>query len=226
MATSGSTNWVLTRDDIITEALENIGVLAAGETAAADDVTSASRTLNILAKSLHADPGVRLRFIDQQTVSLVDGTGSYDLAADTLKVLDVWLRINNEDTHLDVISREEYDLEVAKTAEGQPQRVYIDYAPDTPKAYFLPVPEASYTAYVVNERMVEDFDASADNPDYPVKATDMLVTGLTWKLAPKFGLPLDERMYWQQLFEKARREYRAGDTNRNGRETVAPSNVV
>lgn len=226
MATSGSVDWNLTRDEIITEALEDLGVLDVGDSPETNDVTSASRGLNVVLKSLQSDPFIHLRFIEEQTVSLVDGTGSYDLASDTMKVMDAWLRIDSEDTHLDVISKEEYDLIVNKTEENQPQRVYIDYAADIPKAYFNPVPEASYTAYFVNERRIEDMDAAANNVDLPVEAIDMVIKGLCAKLAKKFQLPIDERAFHTREFETAKRDYKAGDTNRYGKEVVAPRYIV
>lgn len=226
MATSGSTDWTLTRDEIITEALEDLGVLDVGDAPETNDVTSASRALNIVLKSLQADPSIALRFIEEQTVSLVASTASYSLASDTMKVMDVWLRISGVDTHLDVISKEEYDLLSDKSAEGQPLKAYIDYAPSTPVIYFYPVPSGTYTAYVVDERRIEDMDGASDNVDLPVEALDMVVKSLCAKLANKFTLPLEERMYWQQQAELAKREFRAGDTNRYGREVVAPSWVV
>ena len=226
MATSGTTTWTLTESDIISEALENIGVLDVGDSPESNDTTSARRTLNLLLKGLQADPSIALRFIEDKTVSLSQSTTSYNLEADTKKVLDFWLRISNVDTHLEVISKEAYDLKSDKSAEGQPLYVYIDYAPDTPKAYFYPTPSASYTAHYVHEREIEDMTTSTDNVDLPVEALDMVVNGLCSKLAPKFGLGEGERVYWENKFDKSKRDYRAGDTNRYGREIVAPNFVV
>ena len=55
MATSGSVDFAVTRDEIITEALEQLGVLEAGETATTADVTSAAFTLNMLVKTWQTD---------------------------------------------------------------------------------------------------------------------------------------------------------------------------
>ena len=226
MSTSGSTDFNLTRDEIITEALENIGVLDIGDDPETNDVTSMARSLNLLVKSLHADPFIQLRFVGDETLALSDGTGSYSLESDTHRVLSFRLRIDSEDIPLDMISKEQYDLIVSKSEENQPQRVYIDYAPSTPVAYFNPVPGASYTAIYTRERRIEDFDASTDNADLPVEAVDMLILGLSARGAEKFGLPSGERAYWHSRYEASKREYRAGNTNRHGRETIAPSNVV
>jgi len=55
MATSGSVDYTVTRDEIITEALELLGVLEPGTTADANDVTSAARTLNMMIKAWQID---------------------------------------------------------------------------------------------------------------------------------------------------------------------------
>lgn len=51
MATSGSVDFNATRNDIITEALELLGVLGEGESPNADQITSSARTLNMMIKS-------------------------------------------------------------------------------------------------------------------------------------------------------------------------------
>jgi len=54
MATSGSIDFATTRDDIITEALEQLGVLGEGESPSAAQLTSCSRTLNMMLKAWQA----------------------------------------------------------------------------------------------------------------------------------------------------------------------------
>jgi hypothetical protein len=64
MATSGSTDFDLTRDDIITEALELLGVLPEGATPTADQLTSSARTLNQMIKAWQSK-GTQL-FVNQR----------------------------------------------------------------------------------------------------------------------------------------------------------------
>ncbi len=54
MAASGSIDFDLTRDDIIQEALEEIGVLAIGETPSAAQLTTCGRSLNLMLKNWQA----------------------------------------------------------------------------------------------------------------------------------------------------------------------------
>ena len=82
MATSGNILYTTTRDDIITEALELIGVLGTGQTPDSADVTSCSRTLNMMIKSWQAD-GLALHTIKQTYLFLVPGQQEYSLHAAT-----------------------------------------------------------------------------------------------------------------------------------------------
>lgn len=50
MATSGTVTFSVTELDVITDALENIGAIAAGETVSSEDVTVARRKLNLIIK--------------------------------------------------------------------------------------------------------------------------------------------------------------------------------
>jgi hypothetical protein len=59
MATSGSTDFTLTRDDIITEALEYLDALSTGASVPTADTTSANRTFNMFVKALQLE-GVNL----------------------------------------------------------------------------------------------------------------------------------------------------------------------
>ena len=60
MATSGVTSLSTTRDEIITEAMEYLGVLAEGESPNANQLTSMSRTLNWLVKHIQQAHGGHL----------------------------------------------------------------------------------------------------------------------------------------------------------------------
>lgn len=78
MATSGSVDYLITRNEIITEALELLGVLANGDTANTNDVTSCSRTLNMMVKHWQAR-GVMLWKSQEIYVFLADEGQYYDL---------------------------------------------------------------------------------------------------------------------------------------------------
>lgn len=78
MATSGSTDYSVNRNQIITEALELLGVLPAGDTADTNDVTSLSLTLNLMIKHWQSR-GVALWKNAQIVVFLELSAQSYSL---------------------------------------------------------------------------------------------------------------------------------------------------
>lgn len=84
MPTSGSIDFVVNRDDIITESLEILGVLGEGETPNADQLTSASRTLNMLVKTWQAD-GLQLNAVQRLYLFLEKTVSEYSLLSTTVQ---------------------------------------------------------------------------------------------------------------------------------------------
>jgi len=78
VATSGSTNFSLTCTQIISEALEVLGILGPGITATADELQSCKRSLNMMVKSWQTD-GLHLWLHTEAALFLVDGQAEYDL---------------------------------------------------------------------------------------------------------------------------------------------------
>ena len=80
MATSGSTNYNLTRDQIITRALRILGVLEGGESASASDHADAVIALETVVKFWMA-AGFKLWKIEEATVFLEPGQSKYTLSS-------------------------------------------------------------------------------------------------------------------------------------------------
>lgn len=80
MATSGSVDFIVTRDDIITEALEHLGVLGEGQTPSADQLTSCSRTLNMMVKAWQAE-GMNLSTLQRTYLFLEKNKSEYTLSS-------------------------------------------------------------------------------------------------------------------------------------------------
>lgn len=81
MATSSSTNWIATRDDIIQQILENCKVVKIGSTPSATLVTDTAKVLNRIVKRLQTE-GIKLWTLDWTTQSFLassEVTGSDSL---------------------------------------------------------------------------------------------------------------------------------------------------
>lgn len=78
MATSGSIDLTATGTDIITEALEQMGILSEGVSPSANQLTSCSRTLNYLIKALQAE-GLNIFTLQRSYLFLQKDINSYNL---------------------------------------------------------------------------------------------------------------------------------------------------
>lgn len=82
MTTSGSYDFTVTRDDIIKDAYDEIGVLEEGETPNAEQTTSAARKLNMMVK-LWMTKGRHLWCVQDAALFLVLGQTYYSLGNST-----------------------------------------------------------------------------------------------------------------------------------------------
>jgi len=80
MATSGSIDFVATRDNIITEALELLGVIGEGDSPSANQLTSSARTLNMMVKHFQTK-GLNLFALQRMYVFLESDKREYSLGA-------------------------------------------------------------------------------------------------------------------------------------------------
>jgi hypothetical protein len=78
LATSGSTDYTRTRDQIIRGALRAINVIAAGETPSSEDMQDGAEALNLMVKSWQTE-GVYLWTHTEATLFLAYGTSSYSV---------------------------------------------------------------------------------------------------------------------------------------------------
>ena len=80
MATSGSTDFSVTRDDLITDALVMVGELGDGEPVSADRLITCTRRFNLMVKAWMAR-GAKLSAMKLATLFLSPGTASYLLGS-------------------------------------------------------------------------------------------------------------------------------------------------
>jgi hypothetical protein len=210
MATSSSSNFALTRDDIITIALRRINELGTGETPSPTRITECALALNMIMKSWQAD-GMQIWQREPTSFTPVASTANYLIGVGQtvnfvapLKIIQAYYRntSSSADTPLRIITREEYDTYSNKATTGTPWGLF--YTPPgattgelsgsitligTPDATFV----AANTIRIVGVFPLEDFDASTDNPDCP----SYFYNALTWQLASDLsaetGLSLAER---------------------------------
>lgn len=204
MATSGSTNFSTSRNELISGALRSCGAIAQGETPSATLVTEAAEALNMLVKAMQAD-GMPLWAIKKYAVTLT-ATADYTIGAGAtvntpkpLKILQAFLHYtsSNIDVPVRIITRQEYESLGNKTSTGYPVQLFYEPLLYTGIMHVYPVPDstvaAACTLSIIYQRPFEDFDASTDEPDFPQEYYHCIKLMLADVLAPEHGLAIQER---------------------------------
>ena len=213
--TSATASFDLDLSAIAEEAFERCGQ----ELRSGYDLRTARRSLNLLLAEW-ANRGVNLWTIDSGSISMVQGTASYNLPLDTVDLLDTVIRtgsgVNQQDLSLNRISVSTYATISAKTATGRPLQMWVQRktgATDSagvvqyPQVHVWPVPDQSSTYTLVYWRLRRMLDAGngANAQDIPFRMMPALVAGLAYYLALKIPdalprLPTLKAMYdesWQ-----------------------------
>jgi hypothetical protein len=262
MATSGSFDWELTRDQIITAALRKLGVVPQGKTATTDQITEGAEALNVMVKDWQNN-GVNLWTLEwvasplDTASSEVTGTDSLIYTCtlghtsssedkpitgsnwptfwrqagstggtwvtstaytsigdkypdvDTLHILKAFIRYDGDDYPLELASWDTYlDIQDKYSNTSRPTHLLLDKG-IPPRMALHPVPDRTdYVLHYLRVRMLEDFDAAGDTPDFPVRWTKAAIFGLAADLAPEYGIDRLERKDLEAkavfLFEKAK----------------------
>ena len=127
MATSGTTSFNLSIDEIVEEAYERIGIrINSGY-----DIKSARRSLNILF-SEWGNRGVHLWKVELDQVALVQGQANYTVNTDVSDILEAYISSTSgtpgtttNDLSLSKIDRSTYAALPNKGTQGQPSQYYV-----------------------------------------------------------------------------------------------------
>lgn len=212
MTTSNSTDFSVSRDDIIKRALRLIGVVAQGETPTADQTTEAAFALNSLVKAWQAD-GMPLWALKSYNVPLTVGVSAYPIGLGKtinipkpLKVIQAYNHNNtsNVDVPMRIVTKQEYNMLGNKTSSGNPIQIYYDPQNEYGVLNVFPVPssveQAANVITIHYQRPFDDFDTSTDTPDFPQEWYDAVAYGLACRLAPEYGVDSAARkMLWQEM---------------------------
>jgi hypothetical protein len=127
MTTTGTTAFNLDMNDLLEEAFERCGK----EMRTGYDFRTARRSLNLLTIEW-ANRGINLWTVDQGSITMVTGQGSYPIPSDTIDLLDQVIRTNNGvqsnqiDINISRISESTYSTLPNKLAQGRPIQVWVN----------------------------------------------------------------------------------------------------
>lgn len=183
MATSGSRDFIATRNSIIKTALRKIGAVPQGNEPTAEQMNEAAEALNILVLSLQTRK-IYLWTVEDEFLSLVSGTYSYSLSNEILDVDNLFFRRDGSDFLLEPITREEYKKLQNKEQSGDPTKYYLDRQLANPVLYLWPVPNNT-TSIVVGT----DSNNYLCKKSHASSSSNKPVTGSDWST------------YWEQTIK-------------------------
>lgn len=213
MATSGTATFTLDLAEIIEEAFERAG----SELRSGYDFRTARRSLNLMFAEW-ANRGLNMWAMESGSLSLVPGTATYALPADTVDLLEHVVRTGSGATQTDIpvsrISVSTYSSIPNKQILARPIQMMVTRGVDNPSVTFWPVPDAvqPYTLVYWRLRRFQDAGDGVHTQDVPFRFIPAMVAGLAYHLAVKIPgamdrLPILKAQYdeaWQLASEEDR----------------------
>jgi hypothetical protein len=209
VTTSGSYTFELDNSNIVLESFDRIGFRPIMLTR--EHLSSARRSLNLELQSWSNRGMPLLWTVDLQTINLVAGTATYNVPAETVTILDVYIENGTTDRIMTSISRSDYAAQPDKTTQGYPSVFWFDRLSPTPTITFWQVPDSALTYQVKYYRVRRIQDAaitSGQTADIPYLFMDALCAGLAARLARKYAptMVADMKAEAQMAFNDALEE--------------------
>jgi len=216
MATSGTATFNPDFVEIFEEAFERAGA----ELRSGNDYRTARRSFNLLMSSW-ANRGLNFWTIEQDTsISIVSGTSSYNLPADTVDVFEAAYRTGTGTTQQDLsmtrMPMADYAAIPNKNQTGQPLQFVVQRNTGTSTIILWPAPSAAATLVLWHIRRIEDAgNSAAKTADVPYRFIPALCAGLAHQIGIKKALPMDRlqmlkadameewRMAWEEDRDKS-----------------------
>jgi hypothetical protein len=208
MATSGTTTFSVTRNDVIQASLRLLGVLEEGVQPTAQATENASMVLNMMLKDWMTD-GIKLWTVTEITLPLIANQTSYTIGPSSsydintnkpLRLIQSFLRNMSVSPPIDlpmsILSQQEYNILGSKQSTGTINSVYYwPYATYGELKVFL-TPDSStatnYDLHITVQRSIEDITTANQTFDFPSEWFQCLRWGLASEIAVDYGLPLEK----------------------------------
>jgi len=209
MATSGTSVFDATRDQIITSALRKVAALSEGQAPSAYMLSNGAFVLDTIIKAAHAD-GMPLWAIVEQTIpcsdftngKIVIGIGQDVNIPAPLKVLSGYNRDkSNTNNPIDIpltrLTHYDYNWLSAKRSTGTPVQFFYEPMNQYGNLYLWPIPDTysnqNREIHITYQRPFEDVGDGSATMDFPPYWIDALIYNLAWRLCPEYGVPPNDR---------------------------------
>ncbi len=207
MTVASTDTWTQTRDEIVADALANVGAIGPGQSATGVMRDHAVRALNRIVKAIDVE-GQFLYRVSRLTFTTTAGTGSYALSVRAFDVDEPMSYLAAGQTGRGLMSpmtRDEYMTIGDRTVAGTPGRYFIEKTLTGGGAVLCtavlwPVPDATGDTieYAAPLRAL-DLTTGAQTVDFPSSWIRALVYALSAELAPGYAQPDLVKLYTDQF---------------------------
>jgi hypothetical protein len=183
--------------DIVTDAMQESGVLTKSETPTNDEAQTGLRMLNRLVGSWSNSSVVQFERVTE-SFPLTDGVTSYTIGSggdfDTVRptnIVQAHVRQGNTDYNLQIVSDKIYQSVVYKSVGGLPE--ILNFTNEYPLATIniYTAPSGTYTLFLTSEKPLTSYASTAATVDLPSGWIDALIYALAVRLARVYGQPTD-----------------------------------
>ena len=210
MATSGTSSYQLTRDQILNAAIRKLGVVAEGQTLTAQNLADGQVALNSTIAELRSvgmPLWARGEYTFTPTTSTYTiGTGYTLNTPAPIKLLQaVVTSSGNTKIDMDIEARDDF-LILPSNSSGSPLKVNYRPGINTGTLSFWPTPQSTNTDTVtlVYQRPYEYFTAATETLDFPEEWYNAIIYKVAVLLAPEWGIPLPDR----QMLQSEAKQYK------------------
>ena len=180
MATSETTSFDLSVDELIEEAYERCGL----ELRTGYDLESARRSLNIMMAEC-GNRGLNQWLIKQNSFTVTKGVNVKELDTNVIDITSAIIQRDNIDYQLERIGRSSFLYIPNKSAEARPNQFFLERQ-ITPKIYIYPTPENStdVISYYALTRM-QDAGDFTNNMETVFRFLPCMTAGLAYYISMK-----------------------------------------
>jgi len=182
VATSGTSNFDPTFDDLLQDAAAMVG----GGPVLADELISARRGLDYMLTDLQ-NRNVLLHKIETTIVPVSASVSSLTFDQTISDVLVASIRTSTTDILIDRDGYERWAEVPTKSQSGRPTRYWWDRRRTTNVMNFWPVPDQTYTVVLTIQKNAENTLRAFDNVDVPRRFMPALVYGLAYWIGLRRG---------------------------------------
>jgi hypothetical protein len=180
MATSGTTTFDLSVDEIIEEAYERCGI----ELRTGYDLETARRSLNLMIAEW-ANRGLNQWLIVKNNFTVTEGTNYVDLGTDVVDITSAVIQRDSTDFQLERISRSDFLYTPEKADKARPTQFFLERH-ITPRMYLYPTPENSTdVVYYYALTRMQDVGDYTNNMETVFRFLPCMTAGLAYYIAIK-----------------------------------------